>query len=277
VPETGRFAFGDNWKRFGNVVDETRIAVAEASLRDRLGDLTGRTFLDAGCGSGLFSLAALRLGAARVYSFDFDTDSVEATIALRRRWSGDPARWRVERGDVLDRRYTEALAQWDVVYSWGVLHHTGDMRRAWANVAPLVAPGGHLFISIYNDQRRVSRLWTAVKRSYQRVPRPFRAAYVVIVMAPREAVSAVLTGPRAYIRSWRDYKANRGMSRWHDLVDWVGGYPFEVAAPDEVFEFFHRRGFGLEWMLTCGAGSGCNQFVFFRGAENAGRVPSPER
>jgi hypothetical protein len=59
------------------------------------------------------------------------------------------------------------------------------------------------------------------------------------------------------------------MSRWHDLVDWVGGYPFEVAKPETVFEFFRGRGFELEWMLTCAGKPGCNQFVF-RQAGGAG-------
>jgi 2-polyprenyl-6-hydroxyphenyl methylase/3-demethylubiquinone-9 3-methyltransferase len=165
---------------------------------------------------------------------------------------------------MLDRGYLDALGQWDVVYSWGVLHHTGDMASAWANVATLVAPGGRLFISIYNDQRFLSRMWTKVKRGYGRIPAPLQPAYVMLVMAPREFLSACLTGPRGYVRAWRDYKRSRGMSRWHDLVDWVGGYPFEVAKPEQVFEFFRERGFTLEWMSTCGGGLGCNQFVLRR-------------
>jgi 2-polyprenyl-6-hydroxyphenyl methylase/3-demethylubiquinone-9 3-methyltransferase len=54
------------------------------------------------------------------------------------------------------------------------------------------------------------------------------------------------------------------MSRWHDLVDWVGGYPFEVAAPEFVFDFYRERGFSLIQMKTCGGGLGCNQFVLVK-------------
>ena len=86
----------------------------------------------------------------------------------------------------------------------------------------------------------------------------------MLAMAPREAASAVVNGPVSYLRSWRDYRINRGMSRWHDLVDWVGGYPFEVAKPEVLFTFFRYRGFELEWMLTCAGGLGCNQFVLRR-------------
>lgn len=265
APKAPRFDFGANWAKFSVHVDGERQHVAAESLRERLGDLSGKSFLDAGCGSGLFSLAAAQLGAGPIHSFDFDQDSVTTTLSLRERFATDAPNWKIERGDVLDAAYLESLGQWDVVYSWGVLHHTGDMRRGWENIASTVAPGGRLFISIYNDQGPMSRVWTAVKRTYRRVPPSLRAAYVIAAMAPRESLSLIADGPSAYFGGWRDYKRNRGMSRWHDLVDWVGGWPFEVATPEQVFSYFHGLGFDLEWMLTCGGGLGCNQFVFRRG------------
>src|SRR3954453_10925637 len=142
VARGGRFEFGENWARFLAVVDESRIVEAERSLREMLGveRLDGRSFLDIGSGSGLFSLAAVRLGAERVHSFDFDPSSVGCTLELRRRYGAD-ADWAVEQGSALDTAYLARLGTFDVVYSWGVLHHTGDMWRALGNVARLVAPG----------------------------------------------------------------------------------------------------------------------------------------
>jgi len=261
---TARFGFGANWSNFNRHVDAARLREAGDSIASRLGDISGLRFLDAGCGSGLFSLAAVQLRAARVHSFDFDEDSVATASSLKQRFSPGTSSWQIERGDVLDLAYLDALGQWDIVYSWGVLHHTGNMRQAWESIAGTVAPGGRLFISIYNDQGWKSRAWSAIKREYQRIPAPLRPLYVLLLMGPRETLSALLQGPAAYLRAWQNYKSNRGMSRWHDLVDWVGGYPFEVAKPEEVFDFFRERGFTLEWMLTCGAGLGCNQFVFER-------------
>lgn len=54
------------------------------------------------------------------------------------------------------------------------------------------------------------------------------------------------------------------MSHWHDWIDWVGGYPFEVAKPELIFDFYRDRGFTLHNMTTCGGGGGCNEFVFIR-------------
>lgn len=264
-----RFEFGDNWREFLEKLDDERIERAEQSLRDMLGreSLDGQSFLDVGCGSGLFSLAAVRLGA-RVKSFDFDPASVECAQRLRERY-GAGAGWEIEQGSALDRDYLATLGTWDVVYSWGVLHHTGAMWDALGNVEPLVAPGGRLFIAIYNDQGRKSRIWTAVKRGYNAVPAGLRMPYLLLTWLPREAISVAMAllrlKPTAYVRHWTEYhRRARGMSRWHDIVDWYGGYPFEVASPDEIFEFYRRHGFALERMTTKAAGSGCNEYVFSR-------------
>ena len=264
-----RFEFGDNWRRFLSVLNEERIVEAERSLRSMLGveDLHGCSFLDIGCGSGLFSLAAVRLGAERVHSLDFDAASVGCALELRRRYGADAA-WTIEQGSVLDDDYVAGLGRFDVVYSWGVLHHTGDMPRALANAARPVGEGGRLFISIYNDQGARSRVWRAIKRRYNAVPPRLQRSYAAAVMAPRELLSlgyaTARLRPGDYVRSWTQYRRTRGMSRWHDIVDWVGGYPFEVARPEEIFAFYRDRGFELERLRTCGGGLGCNEFVFAR-------------
>jgi SAM-dependent methyltransferase len=266
-----RFEFGSNWRRFLSVLNEERIAEAERSLLAKLGSgaVEGATFLDAGSGSGLFSLAALRLGAARVHSFDFDPESVACTAELRRRYFPGDERWTVERGDVLDPGFLDELGSFDVVYSWGVLHHTGQMWRALRNVDRLVAPGGRLFIAIYNDQGRRSRIWRHIKRGYNALPRPLRMPYLLAIALPREllqlARSLVRLRPMDYVRAWTEYdRSSRGMSRWRDIVDWIGGYPYEFATPEEICAFYRSRGFELTALETIDGGSGCNQFVFRR-------------
>jgi 2-polyprenyl-6-hydroxyphenyl methylase/3-demethylubiquinone-9 3-methyltransferase len=263
-----RFPFGDNWTLFAESVDDARIAIAADSLLDMLGPdaIAGRTFLDIGSGSGLFSLAASRLGASRIHSFDFDMRSVQCTAHLRDTYASSAA-WTVEQGSVLESEYVCRLGAFDVVYAWGVLHHTGDMWSAIDRACAAVAPGGVLFIAIYNDQGLQSRIWRVIKRGYNLFPGPLRVPYVCAVMGPRELKALLLSilflRPGDYVRGWRDYRSARGMSRWRDLVDWVGGYPFEVASPDAVFSHVKRQGFDLERLVTR-QGLGCNEFVFRR-------------
>jgi 2-polyprenyl-3-methyl-5-hydroxy-6-metoxy-1,4-benzoquinol methylase len=264
-----RFEFGDNWARFLRVLDDRRIEVAERALQTMLERprLDGLRFLDIGSGSGLSSLAARRLGA-QVHSFDYDPQSAASTAALRRRYfDGDP-NWRVEQGSALDAEYLRSLGTFDIVYSWGVLHHTGRMWDALDFAAIPVAPGGKLFVAIYNDTGTQSRRWRAIKRTYNRLPRVARAPFAVLVSLPQElkaAARATLSlRPAEYVRSWTEYGARRGMSRWHDIVDWVGGYPYEYAKPEEIFDFYRARGFALTKMKCGGVGLGCNQFVFER-------------
>ena len=270
ISAESRFAFGANWKSFVELVDEPRIAAARRSLIDALGvtDMTGQTFLDIGCGSGLFSLAAHQLGA-RVRSFDLDLDSVAATAELRRRHARDSG-WLVEHGSIFDEQYVAALGCFDIVYSWGVLHHTGDLWRAVDVAARLVGPRGLLFVSVYNDQGFESRMWRRVKRCYNasgpvtrrilvaassgylRRQRPTRViARLALRVAGRQAPQA----PEGL---------ERGMSVRHDLIDWVGGYPFEVAKPEDVFGCVRRLGFELRHLKTCAGGLGCNEYVFER-------------
>jgi 2-polyprenyl-6-hydroxyphenyl methylase/3-demethylubiquinone-9 3-methyltransferase len=259
-----RFAFGANWRRFIELVDEARIQAAVDSLTASLGvsDLTDRDFLDIGCGSGLFSLAAHRLGA-RVRSFDFDPESVAATSELRRRFAPD-SDWIIEVGSVLDESFLAGLGDFDIVYSWGVLHHTGDMWRAVDTAAGRVRADGTLFISIYNDQGWESRMWRSVKHRYNRGGKLTRAALIAGSTAylgrrwPAKKLAGLLgVAPKPAHRA-------RGMSRKHDLVDWVGGYPFEVAKPEEIFHFLHGKGFELSNLTTCAGGIGCNEYVLRR-------------
>ena len=171
------------------------------------------------------------------------------------------------KGSALDRKYLGSLGLFDVVYSWGVLHHTGDMWGALENAHRLVKADGLLVLALYNDAGGRSVLWKGIKRAYLALPVPLRPAFAGLTILPGELrmlASAVAKGrPMEYVELWTKYaEKKRGMNRWRDVIDWVGGYPYEYSRSDKVFDFYRERGFVMR-RFRCSAGSlGCNEFVF---------------
>ena len=256
------FRFGENWSDFVGRLQPEQIAEAQKSLQDLLGreTLAGAQFLDIGCGSGLFSLVASRLGAA-VTSIDRDTACIETTQSLRN--AATFPQWQIRQGSILDCDFVGTLGQFEIVYSWGVLHHTGAMWSALDNAAARVKPGGTLAIALYR-RTTLCPAWSIEKRIYAGAPRPLQA---VVRAAYKSAfVAGLVAKGRNPMTHIRGYDRNRGMN-WHsDVHDWLGGYPYESARAADVKARLDKLGFDLVRSVERPGGfglfgSGCDEYV----------------
>jgi 2-polyprenyl-3-methyl-5-hydroxy-6-metoxy-1,4-benzoquinol methylase len=268
-----RFEFGANWASFLDSVDDDRINKAVQSLDTMLQgkNYSGLTFLDAGSGSGLFSLAARKLGF-KVHSFDFDKKSVTCTRKLREMYYMNDPDWIIEEGSVLNANFLKPLGSFDVVYSWGVLHHTGHMWDALSNVDGLVKEDGKLFVAIYNDQRLESKVWLKVKQAYNaNIAGKILVTTFFVCLYSIGYFFLDIFLLRNPFKRYKQYRQVRGMAMYTDWIDWIGGLPFEVASVEAIFNFYKKRNYTLVNLITTNR-HGCNQFVFKKKAAEASSI-----
>jgi 2-polyprenyl-3-methyl-5-hydroxy-6-metoxy-1,4-benzoquinol methylase len=259
---SSHFHFGKNWKSFLQVVDDERILQAIKGLKKLIpddNDIEQRRFFDIGCGSGLSMLAALRLGASEARGIDIDQHSVNAAQSLLSQFAPEK-QWCVCQRSVFELNRKD-IGNFDVVYSWGVLHHTGDMREAIAKAASLVKKDGLLVIALYH-RTPFCRFWRLEKKLYAHsnifVQFIIRSLYKIAIIARHGANS---------LKFVSTYHRSRGMNWHHDVHDWLGGYPYESTLPDEVSPILERFGLTVEKVFeNCAGGkgllgTGCDEFV----------------
>jgi 2-polyprenyl-6-hydroxyphenyl methylase/3-demethylubiquinone-9 3-methyltransferase len=267
--------FGKNWQVFVKKhLNHERVEKAKESLIEFFqgNPVEGKSFLDIGCGSGLFSLAAYRLGASKVFSFDFDGLAVKCCEYLRER-EGNPENWTVKEGSILDDEFVKGLGKFDIVYCWGVLHHTGNMWKAMENTFSLVRENGLLYLAIYNradspgfysDGRfGSSKFWLRIKRFYSHMPWVIQSFidYTSIVVL---FIIYLITFKNPF-KKFKAYTSDpRGMPFMIIIKDWLGGYPYEFASVDEIFRFAKGHGFTLENIRT-NTGLLNNEYLFKKG------------
>lgn len=244
-----RFWFGENWRNYSKKIDETSIEESVLSLKNILNhlDIKGLSFLDIGSGSGLSSLAAVRMGA-NIVAFDYDKNSSQVTNAILDQFSLKETSWKIKTGSILDRDFTNSLGTFDVVYSWGVLHHTGAMWLAIENTIALVNEGGHLALALYNDQGLRSHFWWIVKYINSRFPKPLAvlSSYLIHLFVQFAlVVKYSLMFRFKTVLSILFEKPKRGMRRSNDIIDWYAGFPYEFVNFETFVEYMRLNGFIL--------------------------------
>jgi SAM-dependent methyltransferase len=253
-----RFAFGKNWQLYAqNALTQQKVSEARNSFRKLFAgiDLRGKSFLDVGFGQGLTLFLAQEMGA-KVFGIEIDAENIGALTTTAHLFAHCqfPQTHIVS---ILDESFIKEHkqnGQFDIVHAWGVLHHTGDMRRALDNSAELVKNGEYLVLAIYNKHWS-SPIWKVVKWTYNVAPRWM------------QWVAIYLFYPIIYLAKWMVTRENpksneRGMDFWYNIIDWVGGYPYEYASISEVNALVSRHNFVCLQVIPAQVPTGCNQFVF---------------
>lgn len=272
------FTFGRNWRRFLKCYTPERQRISQEALLKFLDlpDLKGKTFLDIGSGSGIHSAAAFLAGAKHVHSFDYDADSVMATRMLHE-WLGAPTNWTIEQGSVLDDDYIASLGTFDVVYSWGVLHHTGNQWHAIENAARCMHATSLMFIALYAKEVYYEwEYWERVKRAYNE-----RGAFGKWIMECKHLWIHVLD--ESWLKLLKlpymiyDYRRSRGMALWSDIRDWLGGWPTEFSSVPEICAFAKEKLGASVTKITLGEGN--TEFLLMKTpyARERGIVPLDEQ
>lgn len=265
-----RFGFGQNWAEFieknlsDSIVEDSINHMKSFMKRETL---EGLRILDIGCGSGIHSLAMKRLGAKEVVAFDYDVNSVETSKKVRE-WSGMSEGWHIEQGSVLDKAYMESLGKFDVVYSWGVLHHTGSMWEAVKNATIPLNKDSEFYIALYSSDTYIDpppEEWIRIKKAYNYAS-PVKKKLMELHHLYRQVIAPEIKAGRNFVDAIKNY-GSRGMNIWADIKDWLGGYPMEFASLQETRTFIADEiGFNLVNVIN---GEGCTEYLFANPAENS--------
>lgn len=250
------FNFGKNWQKYSsNFLDEQKLSQSKSSLINLLGQnqLDNGDFLDIGCGSGIFALAAKSIGASRVTAFDLSRESIEAANQNKTRFGFKDEDVLFFQSSIFDIS-PDQLGLFDIVYSWGVLHHTGAMYRSIDRAASFVQDNGLFIIAIYN-RHWTSGIWRIIKYCYNKSPMFIQKIMEIFFTGIIFIAKLLITGGNPL-------KKDRGMSFYYDIIDWLGGYPYEYASKDEVVNFCGQCGLSLVKYFPAGVPTGCNQFIF---------------
>lgn len=266
-----RFNFGKNWQSYSRIALTTqRIEAARVDFARLFSivDLKGKTFLDIGFGQGLSICLAAEAGT-RARGIDIDADNLEAARLTQAHFAL-PSPPVLTIGSILDPQLVAELGGeggFDVVHSWGVLHHTGDMALAIQHAAQLTKQNGHLVLAIYRSHWS-SPLWHAIKWLYNLSPGFIRQLLIAVNYW-------VIYLAKLLVTRQNPLNKERGMDFYHDVVDWVGGYPYEHASEHGLTQHMASLGFTRIDFIPAKVPTGCHQFVFHKTAPVSSDILKP--
>ncbi len=256
IKKDTRFEFGQNWNLYSKSISDVEVNLAKQGIIKLMPTKTAldsKSFLDIGCGSGIHSIAANTLGFESITATDFDLKSVNTAISNKKIFNSNI---NIFQDDILN---TKIKNKFDVVYSWGVLHHTGNMEKAILNSRKLVNDEGYLIIAIYK-KTYFCKMWHFIKKLYCNSPRFIKKIFNFTFYTLRLSLYLIKGNKIS------KYKQIRGMNLYFDSIDWLGGFPYESASKDVIVSMV---GDGFELVKFFDAkpnlglmGSACSEYTF---------------
>lgn len=212
-------------------------------------EVKGKSVLDSGCGTGIFSIIFAKNGAGQVTGIDISPGSLGTAEGLKQKFGLSNARF--EQQDMLHLPYPDAC--FDIVWAWGTVHHTTDPLGAIDGLIRVLKPGGSILLAIYK-KTKVTWIHEAIRKTLVRTPRRSWNALAKIM--------AFFGTPIVWTFKRRE-KARQGETLSELILDWYFVPIRHYYKPDEIRTFLEGKGFKIEnYLAHSGRFNSSSNFIF---------------
>jgi len=251
--------YDDLWTRYTPAYDSCCEHV-ELFFSDA--EIEGKRILDAGCGMGVFSVVFGKKGAARVIGIDLSEEGVRRAQRAASHFNLSNVEFR--EGNILRLPYPDG--SFDIVWSWGTLHHTAEPLKALEELIRVLKNGGTLFVTLYRSTK-LSFLHEGIRKTLRLAHRrmwPLLAKLIALALFP------------ATLFLKRRKKARAGENLSDLVLDWYFNPVRHYYRPGEIRQLLEQEGLIIEKFLPAsGRFNSTSNFIFK--AKLVGDTPSTSK